>query len=140
MPRISKVNRNALLSRLRSGHDLESAAIAAGLSEKQIDIAKDDFGTEITNAFKTGTGKLRSRIMESALSSDNSAILMKILEQRETAQAVADSSIKKIEWEIVSAICANCGHKYMKDENVNDIYHARKRNSDGVYPIENNGD
>jgi len=80
--RISKDDRKNLLAKLRDGHDLESAGAALGLSEGEIGIAKDKYGPEIAAAFKVGTARLRARIMDSALSNDNSAILLKLLELR----------------------------------------------------------
>jgi hypothetical protein len=108
-PRLTKEQRDSLLTMLRSGHDLEAAAGALGLTEAQIELARDKYGTEIAIAFKTGTAKLRTRIMESALSGDNAAVLMRLLEQREQAQA-AGSEVTQVTHRIVAPRCEHCGN------------------------------
>ncbi len=72
-PRLSKALREELLTKLRNGHDLEAAAAALGISEKQIDAAGAKLAAEIGEAYKICTARLRARIMESALSGDNAA-------------------------------------------------------------------
>jgi len=106
--RLKKDDRENLLTKLRDGHDLESAGAALGLSEGEIGIAKDKYGTEMATAFKTGTARLRARIMDTALSDDNAAILLKLLEQREKQIDNADP-ITVIERVILEGCCIHCG-------------------------------
>lgn len=106
--RLSKDDRKNLLVKLRDGHDLESAGAALELSEGEIGIAKDKYATEIATAFKTGTARLRARIMDTALSDDNAAILLKLLEQREKQTDNTDP-ITVIERVILEGHCVHCG-------------------------------
>lgn len=88
--RINKKDMESLLTKLRDGHDVESAGAALGLSEGEIRIAKGKHGTEMATAFKTGTARLRARIMDTALTDDDSATLLKLLEKREKQASQAD--------------------------------------------------
>ncbi len=106
--RLSKDDRESLLTKLKDGHDVESAGAGLGLSEAQIGLAQDKYGDEIASAFKTGTAKLRARIMETALSDDNSSVLLKLLEQREVQTRNADP-ITLVERVIIFGACKNCG-------------------------------
>ncbi len=106
--RIPKAKRDKLLSRLRAGHDLEAAAGDAGLSVEQIEFLQIKHDGEIAQAFRTGTARLRSKIMDSALASDDSAVLLKMLEHREAVQTV-DNEITQIDRVITHAVCPHCG-------------------------------
>ena len=108
--RLSKNDRESLLMKLRDGHDVESAGAALGLSEGQIRVAKDKYGSEISAAFKTGTARIRARIMDTALSEDNAAILLKLLEQRERQIDIGDP-ITKVERVILVGTCIHCNQK-----------------------------
>jgi len=107
--RLSKNDRESLLTKLRDGHDVDSAGAALGLSEGEIKLFKDRYGPDIDTAFATGTSRLRARIMESALSNDNTATLLKMLEQRERDIDHADP-ISLVQRIITYARCENCGH------------------------------
>ncbi len=72
--------RDELLGKIRDGHDLESACTALGITDDQIAAGGDELKTAISGAFRAGTARLRGKIMEGALSSDNVGILMKLLE------------------------------------------------------------
>jgi hypothetical protein len=111
--RLSRAWREELLTKLRNGHDLEVAAAALGIDEKQIDAAGVKLAAEIGEAYKIGTARLRARIMESALSGDNAAVLMKLLEQREAAQAAgeAGAQITEIRHVIIEPVCPHCGKR-----------------------------
>ena len=71
---------------VRAGHDVESAMAALGITEAGIAAGGDKLMAEIAAAFRAGTARLRGKIMEGALSTDNIAILMKLLEQRQAIQ------------------------------------------------------
>ena len=88
--RLNKKDKESLLSKLQNGHDLESAGAALGLTEAQIEVAQGKYGNEIAAAFKTGTARLRARIMDTALTVDDSATLLKLLEKREKQASQAD--------------------------------------------------
>ena len=109
--RLNKKDRENLLFKLRAGHDLESSGASLGLSGAQIDLARDSFGDEIAKAFKTGTGKLKAKIMQNALDEDNSAVLLKLLEQREKQAESSADPITKVERVIVNmSSCPHCDH------------------------------
>lgn len=130
-PRLSKDNLNKLFSKLRAGHDLEAAGGDLGLSEAQIKIAREKYGDEIAIAFRTGTARLRSKIMDSALTGDNAIILMKLLEHREALfPEEASRGISIIERVILPGKCEHCG-KYPSDSLAAPI-----RGSEGGYPRE----
>ena len=109
--RLNKNDRENLLVKLKDGHDLESAGASLGLSGAQIDLARDSFGDEIATAFKTGTGKLKAKIMQNALDEDNSAVLLKLLEQREKQAESSADPITLVERVIVNMpSCPHCDH------------------------------
>ena len=107
--RLNKKDRENLLFKLKDGHDLESAGASLGLSGAQIDLARDSFGEALAKAFKTGTGKLKAKIMQNALDEDNSAVLLKLLEQREKQAESSADPITKVERVIVPMYeCPHC--------------------------------
>ena len=107
--RLSKIDRENLLTKLCDGHDLESAGAALELTEAQIGLARGKYGTEIAIAFKTGTGKLRAKIMQNALDDDDPAILLKLLEQREKQTESSADPITLVERIIVPmSECPHC--------------------------------
>ena len=55
--RISKKDKESLLTKLRNGFDVESGGSALGLSGAQIRIARDKYGSEIIAAFKIGSAR-----------------------------------------------------------------------------------
>ncbi len=131
-PRLSKALREELLAKLCVGHDLQAAMANLSLTQRQIDSAGAKLAAEIGEAYKIGTARLRARIMESALSGDNAAVLMKLLEQREAAQAAgeAGAQITEIRHVIIdetpqekrerfaharNAKCVHCGHSPFTD-------------------------
>ena len=109
--RITKVQCEKLLSLLRKGHDLEAACVSLKLTDAQVEGARDKYAAEIATAFKVGTAKLRARIMESALSSDNATILFRLLEAREASQAADENPITEIRRIVVAGRCEHCGHQ-----------------------------
>ena len=118
--RLSRDDRESLLTKLKDGHDVESAGAGLGLSEAQIELAQDKYGDKIASAFRTGTARLRARIMDTALSDDNSSVLLKLLEQRET-QTSKTVPITLIERVIIDGTCQHCGKQ-------NNYQHTRERN------------
>ena len=110
-PRLSKALREELLTKLRNGHDLEAAAAALGIGEKQIDAAGDKLAGEIGEAFKVGTSRLRSRLLELSLSNQDASALARLLDKREQQAEAAAPEITLIRHVIVSARCARCGHR-----------------------------
>ena len=108
-PRHSKIQRKEFLAKLSAGHDQGSAAAALGLGEGQIKAGGSKLQVEIATAFRTGTSRLRAKIMETALSDDNSAVLMKLLEQRTAIQEFENGGITRIERVIFNGRCHHCG-------------------------------
>ena len=78
--------RAELLDKISNGHDLESACAALDISESQLTAGGAKLKADISRAFRAGTAKLRGKIMEGALSSDNVSVLMKLLEARQIEQ------------------------------------------------------
>ena len=115
---VSREQLDALLSKLRSGHDLEAAASALGLSGEQLSVIRAEHVAEIKSAFLTGSGRLRSKIMDAALADDNAGVLLKLLEYRDL-QFQEKESIGIIERIIIDAPaeCQYCGRSTVEDIN-----------------------
>ncbi|MDH3673792.1 MAG: hypothetical protein OES46_21970 [Gammaproteobacteria bacterium] len=111
--RLSKSQRGELLKLLCNGHDVESACSVLKIGQKEIAAGGAKLVAEIGEAYKIGTARLRARIMESALSGDNAAVLMKLLEQREAAEATgeAGAQITEIRHVIIEPLCPHCGKR-----------------------------
>ena len=110
-PRLSKALREDLLGKLRDGHDLESAAAALRITEKQIEVVRDKLGTEIATARRTGTAKLRALILDRALSADDVSALLKLLETREREAEADPQPITLIKHIIIEPLCPHCGKR-----------------------------
>ncbi len=108
---LSKAWREELLTKLRNGHDLEAAAAALGIGEKQIDAAGSKLAAEIGEAFKIGTSRLRSRLLELSLSNQDASALARLLDKREQQAEAVAPGITLIRRVIVSARCPRCGHR-----------------------------
>ncbi len=78
--------RAELLARIADGHDVETACAALGISEDQIVAAGDELKAEISGAFKTGTARLRSRLLETALDKQDVSALARLLDKREAIE------------------------------------------------------
>ena len=109
--RLSRARREELLTKLRNGHDLEAAAAALGIGEKQIDAAGSKLAGEIDQAFKIGTSRLRSRLLELSLSNQDASALARLLDKREQQAEAVAPDITLIRRVIVSARCPHCGHR-----------------------------
>lgn len=83
---LSEAQRNDLLARIADGHDVETACAALGISEDQIVAAGDELKAEISGAFKTGTARLRSRLLETALDKQDVGALARLLDKREAIE------------------------------------------------------
>ena len=111
--RVTKHERESLLKMLRAGHDVDSAGAVLGLTTGQMKVAMAQYQTQISQAFKTGTARLRAQIMDNALSDNNAPILLKLLEQREKETALSNpiTHIERVimhqHYHIVT--CAHCG-------------------------------
>ena len=103
--RLSKALREELLTKLRNGHDLEAAAAALGIGEKQIDAAGAKLAAEI------GTSRLRSRLLELSLSNQDASALARLLDKREQQAEAVAPDITLIRRVIVSARCPHCGKR-----------------------------
>jgi hypothetical protein len=103
MSSLPTAQHDELLGKIRDGHDPESACTALGITRDQIAAGGDELKDEISEAFRAGTARLRGKIMEGALSSDNVGILMKLLEQRQATQEAqmagdAPDAMTRAEW------------------------------------------
>ncbi len=109
--RLSRARREELLTKLRNGHDLEAAAAALGIGGKQIDAAGAKLAGEIGEAFKIGTSRLRSRLLELSLSNQDASALARLFDKREQQAEAVAPGITLIRHEIVSARCPHCGKR-----------------------------
>lgn len=78
--------RAAVLKHVSDGHDIEAAAVKAGVTMAQVRDAGAGFQAELNSAFRTGTARLRSRVMELAMAGEDAAMLARILDKRDEAQ------------------------------------------------------
>jgi hypothetical protein len=78
--------RAKLLRALRSGHDLDGACAQIGLAPK---VVRGDakLMAEVSEAYHVGTSRLRAKLLEMTLSSNDARTLGQLLAQREAAQA-----------------------------------------------------
>jgi hypothetical protein len=77
--------RAKLLGKIRAGHDLESACAVLNLQPQEL--CKDvKLMAEVNAAFKTGTSKLRARLLDGALKNNDLRVLSTLLEEREREQ------------------------------------------------------
>jgi len=88
--RLSKKEKESLLTKLKDGFDLKSAGADLGLTEAQIGLAQGKHGAAMDKAFDVGTGKLKVKIMQHALDTVNPAVLLKLLELREKESEKTD--------------------------------------------------
>jgi hypothetical protein len=98
-------NKEKLLKLIAAGHDCEAAAHALGIDAAAL--SDPDLKKSIQEAHRVATARLKSKIMQLALDSDDARSLLQLLERRE-AMAV-DDKVTGIERVIVDAICAHCG-------------------------------
>ncbi len=91
MASLTDDQRHELLGLLRDGHDVESGCATLGIGADAI-AGNDGLKDEIAAAFKTGTAKLRGQILQSALSQQNTAAMLKMLEAREAQQSAANET------------------------------------------------
>lgn len=106
--RLTKKDRESLLSKLRDGFDLQSAGADLGLTEAQLGVAKGKYGLEMDKAYDVGTGKLKVKIMQHALDTVNPSVLLKLLELREKESEKTDP-ITLVERIIIPGRCPHCG-------------------------------
>ena len=112
--RLSKDERESLVAKLEEGHSLESGGAKLGLTKAQLGLAKDKYGVEMEEAFKTGTARIAAEITQTALTENNAAILLRCLEYREKLAEKSVDPITLVERVIVQAHCIHCG-KYNTD-------------------------
>ena len=82
-----------LLQMIRDGHDQEAAAAALGLSKEDLDAGGDELTAEISAAFAVGSARLRSKVMEGALTDEDNSVLLRLLEKREQRQQALDARV-----------------------------------------------
>lgn len=88
---LTRAIRDKLLGKIRGGHDLESACAALNLSPKTVR-ADEKLAGEIAEAFRTGTAKLRARVLQGALDNNDLRVLSQLLERREQEQGAVSGS------------------------------------------------
>ena len=108
--RLTKSDREALLNKIRNGYGLESAGASLGLSEAQIELARGKYRVEVDEAFSIATSRINDLALGKAISDNNAAPLVKMLERRErqTDKDNADP-ITLIEMVILEGCCVHCG-------------------------------
>jgi hypothetical protein len=91
---LSRETKAKLLAKVRAGHDVESAC--AELSLKPEQVRRDAvLMEEIGEAFKTGTARLRARLLDGALKTNDLRVLSSLLEERQAAQLKAEAERPK---------------------------------------------
>jgi hypothetical protein len=82
---VTPTQRAQLIQRLEGGHDLEASAAAAGV---RIDEVQSDASlmAECAAAYRVGTARLRSRMLDAALRGGDVHVLERAIRDREAAQ------------------------------------------------------
>jgi hypothetical protein len=84
--KITRAQQDQLLAELGVGHDLPSAAVTAGIPLEVIR-ADTELLAACGEAFSLGTSRVRSRLLQKALTAGDCYVLERALQQRERAQA-----------------------------------------------------
>lgn len=98
-------DRVKLLKLISDGHDPEAAAVALGIDVSTVTQPGRKLKAAIKSALRVGTARLRSKVMELALSDGDIRALEKQLERRE-AQVADEPGLTRIERIIVAPQCA----------------------------------
>jgi hypothetical protein len=118
---------------------LEGASASLGLTEAQIELARNKYGAEISNAFKVGTARLRARLIELTLDNEDVNALARVLDKRETAQ-IAGEEPTVIKHVVVPAICQSCGGPAVLPHELPPSRSAPDEARDSVPSTSGNGD
>lgn len=112
MARLSKAQREELLGKLRNGHDVEAASAALEITENQIKASGSKLAADIAAAYRTGTARLRARLLELSLTNEDASALARLVDRREQQVASAgETGIVEVRRVIISAVCESCGHR-----------------------------
>ena len=107
--RLTKALRTALLDKLRNGHDIDSSCLALGITEAQLEAGGAALAKETAKAYRTGTSRLKARLLELSLSNQDANVLSKLVDKRELADTSGSDTITVIERIVVNPPCPACG-------------------------------
>jgi len=111
MARLTKDLRQKLLSKLKNGHDLQAGMASLSISEQQIESGGKTLQADIKSAYTTGTSRLRARLLELSLSSEDANSLARLIDKREEQSASSGArQISRIERVIIFK-CERCGYE-----------------------------
>jgi hypothetical protein len=105
-PKIPAEVKAKLLAKVRSGLDVEAACSELGLSPKQVQ-QDETLMLEINDAYRIATAKLRARLMDVALKSDDARILAQLLEKRDEARLEPPKSTTMAKADFLEEIAKN---------------------------------
>ncbi len=94
------------LKLVRNGHDPEAAVVALDLDMSVLN--DPELKPGIQEALRIGTARLRSKIMQLALDSNDVRALTQLLDRREALEV---DGIARIERVILGGKCKACGHR-----------------------------
>lgn len=131
MKKENAAKRRKFLDLIAAGHDPEAAAVGAGLPLSTT--KRQDLQSQIQDAMRIGTARLRSEITRLALADGDSRTLENVLAHR--VSQIDDSGIKSIERVIVhQGKCEHCGRPFVEPASVD--YHKRVKLSDPPAPVD----
>lgn len=105
---MNAATRKKLLKLIEAGHAPEGAADSLNLDISVVN--EEELRSEIDNALRVGTARLRSKVMELALEGGDVRALQIMLERREAVET-ADTGITRIERVILNGRCRLCEHR-----------------------------
>ena len=97
--------REKIIKLVSSGHDSEAVLDNLGISAEALD--DPELRAAIKEAHRIATARLRSKIMQLALDSDDSRSLLQLLERREAM--VTDEPVTVVRMIVVDSPCPHCG-------------------------------
>ena len=87
---MDKGQKEALVRHVRAGHDTEAACAMLGIPMVEIRRGGKKLQNELSDAFATGSARLRSRLLEGVLGGDGDLrMLANVLEHREATQTAS---------------------------------------------------
>ncbi len=107
---MNQEQRTEMLKLVRGGYDPEGAAVELGLPMSAVTKAGKKFRKQLDEAYRIATGRIRAKLLKSALADSDTTMLVKLLAARESREAEADPQpitlIKRI---IIEPLCPHCG-------------------------------
>ena len=124
---MDKGQKEALVRHVRAGHDTEAACAMLGIPMVEIRRGGKKLQNELSDAFATGSARLRSRLLEGVLGGDGDLrMLANVLEHREATQtaSAAKNGVDAIRIQIVDARCPHCGRQPYPTDTANGEAHG----------------